>query len=488
MKNRASQLAVLFLFGAVIISGCNSTGKLTRRYKKIDYKTTKELDTMIELSGYTLEPEASEPSKPKTIFDLNEDAQAQLIKQLSSHESDNTKLITLLSSSLSSKALTSLEILDLTKFQKRIIISVKKLGHKPADRINMVDVKLSLDTSVKLLSCNRLITEYQTLEFGKQNYSNSASVGLQATAGSSASTVLTGSGSSNRTLANTDGSGFKNEGSGATGSNTFANTSVNGNTNGFTSTVGGTLGATGSFNGSRTFAEEVMLRQRIVGLQASIQNNDLNLFQNGGLGLDLSGNIIADIVFEIKDDVAVQQIISISDFSTASGEMNKPDKLKVKDFVVLYPNYKKDIQAEISFDGEYRAVMSGDQTISESDDKVVLFHKDKSVVKQEVEKSAAKNMVTIVPAKLLKPKMWTVKIPVQGKKLPLRIFNPRINATGQLIFNSVSEARNFISWLTTSFGTLTADKKIGNSGYALVLPQGALWDKKNMDELSLEIL
>ncbi|WP_426330067.1 hypothetical protein [Pedobacter sp. R-06] len=472
IRNTLLAIVAIGLLGA-----CNSTGKLTRRYKSIKYATSGKMDSLIKVSGYAVTGDAVEQAKPKSIFDLNAEAQAELIKQIGIKETDNAKFVSALSSSLSPKSTGGIDVLDLTRFQKRIVISVKKLKHHPADRINMIDVTLSLPEGTKLLSCNRLMTEYQTLEFGKLNYSNTASASLTGNAGSGFSSVLTNGGSTNRTLVDADGNAFKNEGTGSTGTNTFSNTSVNGSTNGLSSTTTGSLGLTATGTGSRTFAEEVMLRQRIVGLQASISKNDLNLFQNGGLGIDLSGNIIADIVFEIKESPNTERIISFTDLLDIAGKANPADKLKIKDFILIYPGLIKDVEADLKFNGEYRWVKDGDRTISESDDVVSLISGN----------GFTEDKVNLIPANILKPKMWTISIPVKGGELPLEISLPTVGSSGKIIFNSATEARNFIAWLKASYTTIPESKTLGTSGHVLVLPAGATLNKSSLDGLKLNI-
>lgn len=42
----------------------------------------------------------------------------------------------------------------------------------PADRIAKINITIDIGSEVKMLSCNKLSTEYQTLDLGKLNYTN----------------------------------------------------------------------------------------------------------------------------------------------------------------------------------------------------------------------------------------------------------------------------------------------------------------------------
>ena len=298
------------IMGAIVLgglAGCEFTGKLTRRYQSV--KSTKlpadSISQFVGIGAYTIEADKLEPIKLKSVFELSDKAQQEYIKQVSSKEVSSSGLVKSIGMPLETKEIAKIEILDYTKFKKRIVISVRNLNYWPADRISKVNVIIEFDSAIKLLSCNRLTTEYQTLDLGKISYSNSNSIDLT---GNLSSNLASGIGSSDALkqtypyVANVPSNGITETNQG----NTASRNSSRGN------------GLTAKVAASRSFAEEVMLRQRIVALNASIEKNRLSLFQESISGIDLTGNILADLIFEARDDVRVQRTYSFSNLSTAA--------------------------------------------------------------------------------------------------------------------------------------------------------------------------
>ena len=281
-----------------------------------------------------------------------------MIKQVGKNDTDDVKLITTLTFPLTMKPTSNVELIDYTRSEKKVLVSIRNLSHWPADRISQITVNLKInDTVFKLLSCNRLQTETQTVDLGKLNYSNSNSTELNA---SSSAALNVGNGII---------SSYENTSSNKLGDLNYGSKNTSGETGTHTSTSSAGLG--GKFNASRSFSEEVLLKQRLVTLNASISKNTLSLYQQSISGIDLSGNIIADISFDSPENIAVVSTYSFAELFK-SGIANNSEKLKVKETLIKFFNYKKDITAELSYSADFRHVTQRHTTITESDDVIEL--------------------------------------------------------------------------------------------------------------------
>lgn len=458
---------ILLFFIILLVTGCSTNGHLTRRYKSLKMIEIPSIEKFVKVDAYAIEKERESAPSKKSIFDLSPQAQKELIKQIGINETESEKIINALSKSLSALLASTIEILDYTKFEKRIVVTIKNLSHFPGDRISKINVRLKLDDKLRLLSCNRLTTEWQTLDLGKLNYSNTISGEISGNLGFGSNLVNSNTnslgGEETSTLIN--GTNVSNTGSslikdsyGITASN--SNTGTN------------SQGLNGKLSGSRSFAEEVMLRRRIVSLNASISENTLDLFQESISGIDLTGNILADIVFDgnsSNQDVAVEKVFSFSNLSDVNKKSNDADKIKVREFIAKYIDFREDLKATIEFDADLRHVQKGDQTISESDDIVDLYY-------GTFKSMPTTPKVTIIRRDQLNPKFYVLQIN-DNSKLPVEIVSPT-GTISTLKFSSVTDAKEFNLWLKEKFSGYTDQQ--GNlkmnlsDGYQLKFPHGVL--------------
>jgi|GEM_PF-4306743 len=404
----------IFIFLSIsttILLSCNYSGHITKRYKSVSLvESNEKINKMIAVDAYIIEKKDSVSAKPKTIFDLSPKAQAVLIENICKKEAQPDNLIDKLTKVLSSKSDHSADIIDYSQFEKRIVVSIRNNSHMPADRISKITVTLDLGQDVKMLSCNRLATEYQTIDFGKLDYSNSLS---------------------------TEGSGNITLGSGSSGK-TGAGLSEKVSTN-------------------RAFSEEVLLKQRTVVLNVSIKENKLSLHQEGLSGIDLTGNIIADMTIGIKN-LKVERVYSFSNLKNDTIN-SKPQNVTVNESFVIYPNLNDDIKANISFEADYRHVIKGDKTISESDDKVELLYGQVTNPNSEV----------IIPKNKIQPKFWKLVLNDDTTMTPIQIQSPSISCPVDLLFNSFDMARKFMVWLKLKYDDSKKEMQIGKD-YTLQMP------------------
>ena len=457
---------IALLCTTVVIISCNFSGKLTKRYHNYDFKPDDKGDgikTYVDVNAYIIEKEKTDPLKPKTIFELSEKGQEELIKQSAAKETTNEKLMSALTLPLSAKSPTNVELIDYTKADKRVVVSIRNLTHYPADRISKIMVSLKIHPDFKLLSCNKLTTEYQTIDLGKLNYSNTNAIEL---AGNLSSGLNISSGTTDLSEITTS----SKEGDLVTGSKT-SNTAIG--SRGTTTSKG----VTGKFNAARSFSEEVLLRQRIVSLNASISENTLFLFQESISGIDLTGNILADIVFDSKKDIAVERSYSFSELYIGSTP-NTADKLKIKETLIAFYNYDKDITAELSYGADFRHVNKRDRTITESDDDISLYYGQLKNPKK----------ITLISKDQLKPKLWILFVKGDVAELPVQIQSPSTGGKGELIFHSYTDAKDFLIWIKLKAADIIAKKgALGGSGHNLFKPDQNAIDASTIQNLEIGV-
>ncbi len=426
------KIIILWLLLTAIISSCSFSGHLTKRYKSIEIENdTNAIKNKIDVNVYVIEQEKGESPKPKTIFDLSPKAQAALISELSKKDTATDKLISGLTNSLSSKSSNVAEIIDYSQFEKRIVVSIRNKSHMPADRIAKINITLDIGNEVKMLSCNRLITEYQTLDLGILNYSNSQNAE-------------------------------------ATGNATIAGDKTSEKA---TKKMG--VGVAGKLSANRSFSEEILLKQRMVALNAAISQNKLSLYQEGISGIDLTGNILADVTLGIED-VKVEKIYSFLELSKNNVMSNAVD-IKVNEKRFIYPNIKNNIKAKITFEADYREVLKKHETISESDDDVKLYYGTVTNANEEI----------IIPKSKFKPKLWKLSFKDNELKLPIQIKSPAAVGSGDLLFNSYNEAKEFTLWLKSKFDDSQKSINVSKLNYVITMPIGFI-TIKNIEILPYE--
>ncbi len=402
---------IFSLLLSVLFASCSSfSGHLTRRYRSIEViEDDSIIKERVDVHAYTIEKDGS--YAPKTIFDLSPDAQAALISELAKKEVKTDAFISGLTRDFSSKLSDTTGIMDYSLLETRIVVSIRNKSHQPADRIAKINITLTIDTtknnSITFLSCNKLTTEYQTLDLGKLHYSNTQSGEL---AGKSFIAA-------NREGATT----IKGEGAGEA-----------------------------KLSANRSFSEEILLKQRMVASNAFITQNTLSLYQESIGGIDLTGNILADITLEIRNSLLnTEKTYSFSELSTQD-----VSNIKVSEKLIVYPTVEN-LKVYITFEADFREVSKKHQTISESDDKVKLYH-------GEVKDA---NNVVILP--IIKPKLWTLTF----SELPLRIRNIHTNEEGDLLFHSHDDAKKMVAWLKSKYNEKMNEKIVVGSKYEISISE-----------------
>lgn len=455
-------------------------GNLTARYIR---STTSPVGTNIKDyvrvgAFFYKEPEPpTSPARKRLVADLPSNALTEFIKQVGGIEKVSEKIVTQLNAGIGNRPPVVEEFIDLTQFSKRLVISIKNLIPGEANRIAKVEVQVCFPKEFRLLSCNRFETQFESVDLGKLNFNR----GLQAKVGANLSTGVTGGVTtvSGTKLVKGTGSDEFNTDTSETSGNTTT-TSGDSNSQGVNAEVGV----------SRSFAEEVALRQKRIVLNAMVENNSLFLLQRGTSGINLEGNVIADIIFDNKTNVAVERTYDFTDLADTDGKFAGPNKIKVTDVLIAYPNITGDLDVDITFEAEYRQVKSGDgdATTSESDDVVLL--------KYGATDDTTKKTVRLMTEDEYKPPFWVITSATtiaSNRGAPIPVVNMVNPATGPgggaILFNSYTMAKNFLIWLKAQkFGvTPSASVAIGTGGHSLRLNSGGTFSQAILDDLLVSI-
>jgi hypothetical protein len=365
-------------------------------------------------------------SEGKSLWDLGNEGQKELITILSERYKDNDKFTEVLNTQYLSDDGGTGGAIDYVRKNVRIVFSISRWhpyqimgkvnGFSPADRIEYLKYKLTLDDSastIKFTSWNKYGTAYGSINIADVNFQESLSA--SAGAGNSAGIVTGGSGS----------------------------------------------GAGVSASASKAEAQKV--RYRYIQLNGSISNKSLQLESEGTREVDLAGNVTADVTMEF--DAFPEVLYTISKVKNDSGIFLQPGEVHLSETVALVPKETTihSIRALLTYDYAYRHVEKGDKTFYEWDDKVKYVT---GTVSKEV---------TLMKAKDILPPFCCLKFQCDTSTHNKNFIKIRNLAAGlgvqetNLAFPSQSAANSFITWLVSykcSPAELDQPIKLKN-GYAL---------------------
>jgi len=344
-------------------------------------------------------------SEGKSLWDLGNEGQKELLDILSERYKDNDKFTDILNTQYLSDDGPGGAV-DYVRKNVRIVFSIsrwhpyevmgKPNGFSPADRIEYLKYKLTLDDSastIKFTSWNRYGTAYGSINIADVNFQESLSA--EAGAGNSAGIISGGSGS----------------------------------------------GAGVSASASKAEAQKV--RYRYIQLNGNINPKSLQLESEGTREVDLAGNVTADVSMEF--DAFPEVLYALSKAKNDSGIFLQPGEVHLSETVALVPKETTihNIRAMLTYDYAYRHVEKGDNTFYEWDDKVKYVT---GTVSKEV---------TLMKAKDILPPFCCLKFQCDTSIHNKNFIKVRNLAAGlgvqetNLAFANQSAANAFITWLVS---------------------------------------
>ncbi len=308
-----------------------------KRYSSIQTSAADNTLASIDLFGFRLSAAKQEDGN-KTLWDLSADAQSQFIKILNTRYPDNEQFLKAMSFKYMEAEAPPLPY-DYISKDLRLVFSVSKqrdYGKKdnisvaelsPADRIEYLKITLCIpdEYGVRFTGWNMFTTEYGSIDIADVSFSRSLEL---------------------------DASGLLLSDNKKTGRE---------------------VSAGGKTSASRKEDQEI--KYRYLKLNGRINNNEIEMEEEGTREIDLTGNITADLSLEFEK--FPEMITDFSGLKDSSGRFNKPDKLKIQHSYAVVPrmeNVKDTLFAELKMDYVFRNVISGQKTFPEWDDKVKYYN------------------------------------------------------------------------------------------------------------------
>jgi hypothetical protein len=330
MKPKLIILMILLVF---ILSATCSTLK---RYNSVQTSGYDNTLAAIDLFGFRLS-QANPENGSKSLWDLSADAQAQFIKILNARYPDNDKF----KESLSFEYLKGGEEFlpeDYVSKNLRLIFSVSKrrdyirdqsspgLILSAADRIEYLKITLKIpeDTHLRFTGWNMYTTEYGSVDIADISFSRSLELDASAFQSSK-----------------TDDSGVE-------------------------------LSAGGGSSVNRK--ENQAIKYRYLKLNGRINNNGIEMEEEGIREIDLTGNVTADVSLEF--DRYPEILTGIIGLKDSTGRFNEPDRLTIRYTDVVIPMMEEimdTIYAELRMDYIFRNVLNGSRTFPEWDDRIKYY-------------------------------------------------------------------------------------------------------------------
>ena len=466
MKKRNSILLIIpFL---VCSCGIFKDKNLAKRYKNRTNEIFKispapQLFVEVELNTSLL-------SEPKTanikynVLSLTDKGQEAYINSLNSKSQDAKELIKSISTNFEFKKSSKLKTKIIPNtIKKTLIFTVNHIRSSKKDReknkpnknneltvfnnlgnrVAYLELGLKLEENDAIIfnSWDKYLTDKSTINLGKVSSAQNWNASISASAKGTGAISLTGSNSKVENLNNTEGNSILlNTGENNTNSSSYQIISDDNNTNTKTNSLSssGELGGNATVGYTDTYQTSVDLSSEILKLSGTLAEKNIILRQESGPGIDLSGNIVVSIEYKITNDWAMP--IKFSKLNELYDEQNKPKSPSIikNDFLlVIFPDLKTNIKGQLDYKFLYRQVNKGNRHLPEARQKVTYYHGEVTSKENNLLQDNG-GEVTLVKKEEVRPKGYLIGFD-KFKKLNLN--------NEELIFESASEAINFLSYL-----------------------------------------
>ena len=242
-------ILVLLLVVQGAAAGCTALGGsrtvVTRRYAA--QTEVRDETPTARISVFAL-PVPAAPATETALTSLGAEAQAELVKVMAARTQSGgaQSLVQALATPIRGASATP-SFRDLTRFSRRLVFSLENQSSGAANRISEARIYVRPAAGTRFASWNRIENVYETVDIGKLSLSQERSAGAEL---------------------------------------------------GLAIPV---LAATPALNASAgsTLQEEIQLRQRRTVLTGVLGPEEAMLLQQGGTGIDLTGNVTADFEFVV---------------------------------------------------------------------------------------------------------------------------------------------------------------------------------------------
>lgn len=290
---------------------------------KVDQTTLdnhKEIDFGVH--GFDLEPK----SRGFNALQLSERGQKALISSLGALSGgDSKKLLAGLGTPIKPPAQAPGDV-DATTIDRRLAISVTHLPLHPADRLQMLSVRLyPVQTGVTFTNWSQIATRYQTIDLGTLSFDQTQVTKVEASLAPSVISELTG--------------------------------------------------VKASRDSTKGLKEATSLKSNVASLSGRLASQELFIFEKGGPGQDLTGVISVDTTIKLprgKDNagelVPPETITDFSGLFDKDGVANDPTTVLISNSLLDFPPWRDSVLACAELIAYTRRLCGGGSTITESDD------------------------------------------------------------------------------------------------------------------------
>jgi hypothetical protein len=372
----------LLLSVTVCALGACATPEVNKRYAKADFGELTPEDAVKYVTVKVSEgAPVAKQTQSKGLFELSDHGQQAYITALSGKEKKSDDFLSKLVLPLDNKEQETHR--DLSKLSYRLVFSISspKQLLNPANRIESIKLSLKLKDSevIRFSSWDKIVTNYQNVDIGKltRGQSGSFSISPEITTALGASAKI------------------------------------------------------GSINYQSSSAEEILIRERMV-TSGYLTGSEAVLYQKGAAGMDLTGNIVAEIELEAVD-VANTLLFKFNNLPKED-KRRKNNKIEIVKILASYPNLLDNIKGQIDYEFVFREVVKGEETFLEGDDEVI-FRKGKGKVEG----------IPIVPKNDFALKTWRIADSKSNDYLHIH-FKGNEMAT-VINFATPDNAKEFLAWL-----------------------------------------
>lgn len=433
MNYRKKRPVLLIIISILILAGCSTV----KRHASAKYSGDDPSLVDIMLFGYKLYP-TEEETISKNLWDLNANAQANLLEILNDRYPDNHSFITALSNEYFPGNKEKSVITDYTKKNLRLVLTINKkrdyskigkstdYGHPAADRIEYLKFSLKLPDSLDLrfTNWNRYTSEYAEIDIADVSFNRSFD--LSAEAG----------------ISEEDGIIDRSAKAGA--------------------------------KGAISIKEEQNIKSRYLKLNGMISDKKIEIEEEGCREIDLSGNVIVDVSLSFGS--FREKIFIPFALFDSSGNANNPQKIALMKADAIVPavtHTAGPVEAELKLEFVYRHVSKGSNTFHEWDDNVEYYT------------GSSSKIISLLSAHDYLPYFYTIGLQFPEKKSIM--INTAKNKWYSLKFRNYDEALKFHDWLMMYSSTSGNDALVLSGGDELFF-DGEQLSKKILRDTEIIIM
>lgn len=418
------QISLVLLF--VTSFGCGTHPTYTLRHKSAAVvNNDTHANETASVSAFVLD--IPESASGKTVSDLPERAQAEAARVLGAKTSNPKDFLANLGGAIGKKQQKGAND-DRSIFKKRIVFAIENLANtSPADRFTFAKITLTFPDKPgggekpRFLSWDKFATQYQTVDLASLSYTQNSELDFKVTAKPPQIRELTGLELDTKN--------------------------------------------------TRALQEQLTLRQRFITITGSLSASKAQLIQQGAPGIDLAGNVSIDLTFSVPSEKALFTITDFGELFDEKDNPTDPQKLSVTDRIITAPSDRcHNVTADVALDYVFRHVVSGAETLVESDDEVELRKGT----------TAPPVTVTILRAAELTVPTWTLRL--GGQVLDIERLPGVGGALPQpIVFDTFEQARSFLVWLNKAKTAQISGRSLSLAS----LPKDTPFDPKSAGQLMI---